>query len=216
MTGRLRATYDTIAAAYDAGLRDELDHKPLDRALLTALAELTGDGTLADVGCGPGHVTRFLKAHGSTVLGVDLSPAMVSIARAHDPGIAYVAGSMLDLPVRDGAWAGAVALYSIIHLDARERAAAFREFARVLRPGAPLLVAFHLSDGGDSVHLTTWFGAEVDVDVHFLDPAAVRDDLTAAGFTIAADLVREPLDPAEYPSRRAYLLALREPVLRSA
>jgi hypothetical protein len=34
-----RAVYDAIADAYDAALHDELEHKPLDRALLAAVAE---------------------------------------------------------------------------------------------------------------------------------------------------------------------------------
>ncbi|GAA2523673.1 class I SAM-dependent DNA methyltransferase [Winogradskya humida] len=202
----LRDTYDTIAAAYDEQLRDELSHKPLDRALLTALTELAGEGTIADVGCGPGHVTRFLAGLHPDVLGVDLSPEMIAIARRHAPRIPGTVASMLALPVRDGAWAGAAAMYSIIHLGAAERVRAFAELARVLRDGAPLLVAFHIGD--ESVHLTTWFGADVDVDVHFLDPAAVRADLVAAGFDMVAELTREPLDPAEFPSRRAYLMAM--------
>jgi trans-aconitate methyltransferase len=30
--------------------------------VLEAFTELAGEGTIADVGCGPGHVTRFLAA----------------------------------------------------------------------------------------------------------------------------------------------------------
>ncbi len=71
----VRAAYDAIARAYDAQLGDELERKPLDRALLSAIAELAGEGTLADVGCGPGHVTRFLAARHTGVIGIDLSPA---------------------------------------------------------------------------------------------------------------------------------------------
>ena len=209
----VRRTYDTVARAYDEAVRDELAHKPLDRALLAAVLELAGEGTVADVGCGPGHVTRFLAARHPAVVGVDLSPAMVAVARGHARELPFVAASMLELPVPGGAWAGAVALYSIIHFDSGERARAVAELARVLRAGAPLLVAFHVDSAetaaGDVTHLTTWFGAEVAVDVHFLDPAAVTADLVAAGFTLLATLVREPLDPAEFPSRRAYLLARR-------
>jgi len=95
----VRAAYDAIARAYDAQLGDELERKPLDRALLSAIAELAGEGTLADVGCGPGHVTRFLAARHTGVIGRWRSPWM------------------LQLPAADGAWAGAIALYSIIHPD---------------------------------------------------------------------------------------------------
>jgi len=209
----VRRTYDAVARAYDEALRDELDHKPLDRALLAAVTELAGEGTLADVGCGPGHVTRFLAARRPDVLGVDLSPAMAGIAGRHAPEQRFAVASMLELPVGDAAWAGAVALYSIIHLDPGERAVAFRELARVLRADAPLLVSFHVESAevaaGGVTHLSTWFGEAVDVDVRFLDPAGVRGEIVAAGFRVEATLLREPVAGREFPSRRAYLLARR-------
>jgi SAM-dependent methyltransferase len=210
---RLRDTYDKVARAYDAQLADELDHKPLDRALLVAFLELAGPGQVADVGCGPGHVTRFLAARHPDVTGLDLSPEMIAIARERAPEIPFTVASMLSLPVADGAWAGAVAMYSIIHLNPAERAATFGELARTIRGDGRLLLSFHVEGpdvpAGGTSHLTSWFGAQVDVDVHFLDPDAVRADLEAAGFRIESTMLREPLDPAEFPSRRAYLLARR-------
>jgi SAM-dependent methyltransferase len=209
----VRDTYDAVARAYDAQLADELDHKPLDRALLTAFVELAGPGTIADVGCGPGHVTRFLASRHPDVAGLDLSPGMIEIARERAPSLPFTVASMLDLPVADGSWAGAVALYSIIHLRPAERGVAFRELARAIRPGGWLLVSFHIDSAevvaGGTSHLSTWFGSSVDVDVHFLDPAAVTADLAGAGFGLRSSTLREPLDPHEFPSRRAYLLARR-------
>lgn len=38
----VQAVYDAVASAYDRQLGDELDHKPLDRALLTGFAEMAG------------------------------------------------------------------------------------------------------------------------------------------------------------------------------
>jgi SAM-dependent methyltransferase len=111
---------------------------------LRAFIELAGQGVIADLGCGPGHVTRFLAQQGADVIGLDLSPEMISIARERAPELPFTVGSMLDLPFEDGAWAGAVALYSIIHFAERERARAFREFARALRRSGWLLVSFHV------------------------------------------------------------------------
>jgi hypothetical protein len=75
---------------------------------------------------------------------------------------------MLQLPAGDGAWSGVVSLYSIIHMTTEERAAASREFARVIARGGWLLVAFHVDSDefavGDVNHLTTWFGESVEVD----------------------------------------------------
>lgn len=51
-------------------------------------------------------------------------------------------------------------------------------------------------------HLTSWFGAEVDLDGYFLDPANLVADLEAAGLTVQANLGRGYTPGAEYPSRR--------------
>ena len=209
----VRAAYDAVARAYHDQLGDELDGKPLDRAMLQAFTELAGAGTIADVGCGPGHVTRFLAERHPRVIGVDISQGMIGVAREHAPALAFAVGSMLQLPVADGAWSGIIALYSIIHLTAGDRALACREFARALRSGGWLLVAFHI-DGpdfaaGEVNHLTTWFGQAVELDGYFLEPARVVGDIEAAGFTVSATLIRSPQPDVEYPSRRCYLLAQR-------
>lgn len=207
----MRSAYDAVAAEYERAMRDELDGKPLDRALLTAFTELCGAGTIADVGCGPGHVTRFLAELQPDVVGVDLSPGMISRARQAAPELRFEVGSMTDLPTSDGAWAGAVLLYSIIHLSPAERHRAFGELRRVVRPGGWLLISFHVSSDdhgpGETNHLTTWFGQDVDIDGHFLAPETVASELEAAGLAIAATLLRQPVPDAEFPSRRAYLLA---------
>lgn len=208
----IRATYDAVARMYDAQLGNELDGKPLDRALLTGFLELVGPGTVADVGCGPGHVARFLAARHPDVIGLDLSPGMVGIAREHAPELPFVVGSMLALPVAAGGWSGAVAMYSIIHLTAAERRTAFCELARAIRAGGRLLVSFHVDShdfaAGQVNHLTEWFGERVEIDGYFPDPAEVTAELEAAAFTITARVDRQPAGP-EYPSRRCYLLAQR-------
>jgi ubiquinone/menaquinone biosynthesis C-methylase UbiE len=209
----VQATYDTIARTYDAQFANELDAKPLDRALLAAFLDLAGEGTVADVGCGPGHVTRYLAARHPDVTGIDLSPGMIAAARERAPELEFTVGSMLALPVTDGAWAGAIALYSIIHLTAAERVTACQEFARAIRAGGWLLIAFHIDSAdfaaGQVNHITTWFGEPVQIDGYFLDPAVVTRDVEAAGFSVMATTIRQPRPDIEYPSRRCYLLAQR-------
>lgn len=209
----VRAAYDAVAAAYDRQLGDELDRKPLDRALLAGFAELAGAGRVADVGCGPGHVTRFLAEQHPDVVGIDLSSRMVAIARKRAPELTFAVGSMLALPMEDEACAGVAALYSIIHLTPLERLSACREFARVIRPGGWLLVAFHVDSAdfsaGQVNHLTAWFGERVQLDGYFLDPDEVVADVQSAGFAMMAEVQRQPTPEVEYPSRRCYLLAQR-------
>lgn len=209
----VQAAYDAVAVAYERQLGDELDGKPLDRALLAGFAELAGAGTVADVGCGPGHVTRFLAGRGADVVGIDLSPGMIAVARERAPGLEFAVGSMLALSAGDGAWAGAVSLYSIIHLPLNDRVTACREFARVICPGGWLLIAFHVDSpdfsAGQVNHLTSWFGEQVELDGYFLDPGEVVAAVEAAGFAVMAEVQRQPAPEVEYPSRRCYLLARR-------
>jgi ubiquinone/menaquinone biosynthesis C-methylase UbiE len=210
---RIRSSYDAMALAYDEQLGDELDHKPLDRALLSAFLELVGAGTVGDVGCGPGHVTRAIAQRHPDVVGVDLSPVMVDVARLRAPELSFLAGSMLALPVRDAAWAGAVALYAVINLAEHERAAAFSELARVVRPGGWLLVSFHVESpetaAGQVLSVSSMLGVPVDLDVHFLDPDQVSAQLVTAGFEVTARLDRAPVPGHEFPSRRCSLVARR-------
>jgi SAM-dependent methyltransferase len=212
---RTRASYDAVAEAYADAFGGELEGKHLDRALLDGFAELcrAGGGPVYDLGCGPGHVTRYLAERGVDARGLDLAPEMVRIARARHPGIEFAVGSMTALDAPDASWGGALALYSIIHMSPGDRRGAFHEIARALRPGGWLLVAFHVSSAdhptGSSVHLETWFDASVDLTAYFLDPEQILGELREAGLELRARLDREPWTDAEYPSRRCYALARR-------
>src|SRR5579883_3035285 len=96
----VRASYDRVAAEYADRYFGELGHKPADRELLDRFAEkVRGIGPVCDLGCGPGHVARYLGDRGVTVTGIDLSPAMVDAARRLNPGIEFVPGDMRSLPV---------------------------------------------------------------------------------------------------------------------
>lgn len=203
----VRNSYDAVAESYLDTIGGELAHKPLDRALLAALLEQAGDGApVADLGCGPGHVTGWLAARGARAVGVDLSPGMIALARREHPEAEFREGDLLRLPAADGEFGAAVALYSVIHLEPAELAPAFAEARRVLRPGARLLVAFHA--GTEVRHLDDWWGHPVDVDFRFLEPAAVAVLLGAAGFDVEATLERTRY-PEEAETTRAYILARR-------
>jgi SAM-dependent methyltransferase len=207
-----RAAYDAAAEAYAAHVAGELDGKPLDRALLAVLLELAGDGTVADIGCGPGHVTAAVGLSGARVVGLDLSTEMCRLGAAAT-SLPFCAADMTALPVRPSSLAAIVSWYAVIHLDDRQRAAAYREFCRVLRPAGHALIAFHTADqeirpGGQRV-MTQWLGEDVALTFRFLDPLAEVDALRDAGLTLVARLDRPHVPEVEYPSERSYLLVRR-------
>jgi SAM-dependent methyltransferase len=211
----VRASYDRVAGEYARRIAGELANKPLDRALLDAFADrVRGAGPIADLGCGPGHVARYLADRGADVFGLDLSPEMVAQARALHPEIPFVVGDLVALDAADGAWAGAVAYYSLIHLPRGAVAAALRGIARALRPGAPLLVAFHVGD--ETRHMDEWWGHPVNIDFIFFGVDEMTGWLREAGFTVEEVTEREPYPDVEAQTRRAYVLAAKPTVTRAS
>ncbi|WP_313540751.1 class I SAM-dependent DNA methyltransferase [Leifsonia aquatica] len=207
-----RIAYDAVAQDYADLLRDELRGNTFDRAVLGIFAEQVngdGGGPVADLGCGPGRITGHLAELGLDVSGIDLSPGMVEVARREHPGIPFSVGSMLDLPFGQAELAGALAWYSIIHIPQEEQDALFREFARVVRPGGRLVLAFQVSTAGDEdvVRLTHAYGHDIDLRTRRQSPERVRGRLVAAGFALTGEVLREPAAPEK--TRQAYLLARR-------
>jgi SAM-dependent methyltransferase len=204
----VRQTYDVVASEYAAHLADELSGKPLDRELLDRFAHLTsGLGPVCELGCGPGHVAKYLHDRSVDVQGIDLSPEMVQQARRLHPGISFREGDMLALDVVDGAFAGVVSFYAIVHLTLASLPAAFQELRRVLRPGGKALIAFHVGD--EIVRPTELWGIPVALDWIFFRTVDVTASLAAAGLTVAEVIEREPYEGVEHPSRRAYVIATR-------
>lgn len=204
----LRQSYDAVAEEYVARIYHELEHKPLDREWLDRFARQTRErGPVCEVGCGPGHVARYLHERGVDIAGLDLSAHMVTLARQLNPGIEFHLGNLLALEAPAGAWAGLVAFYAIIHLSAAQVALAFQEFYRVLRPVGVLLLAFHA--GAETIHRDEWWGKSVSVDTFFFQPAEIIQSLTTAGFRVEDVIERPPYAEVEYPSQRAYILARR-------
>lgn len=204
-----RTSYDTVAVSYADQVRDAMAGLPYLRAALALFADTVraaGGGPVADVGCGPGHVTALLYGLGIDAFGIDLSPGMIDVARRDHPGLRFEVGSMTDLDLPAASVAGLLAWQSLIHVPDDEVPAVFGHFRRALRPGGPLQLLFHV--GNESQLKTQGYGGHpMKVCVHRRQPDHVAAWLREAGFTVEAQLL---LDPDEnLPG--AVLFARRQP-----
>jgi len=97
-------------------------------------------GTALDVGCGVGATLRALSLAGyDTVLGLDVSPYVLSKAREVVPGRPLLAVADAEgIPVADDALRGVASLDVLEHLA--DDVAALREYARVVTPGGHLVL----------------------------------------------------------------------------
>jgi SAM-dependent methyltransferase len=103
--------------------------------LLDAASVKRGTRVL-DLATGPGYVAGRAAQRGAVVMGVDVAPAMVSIAARLNPGLDFRAADVHDLPLDDGSFDAVVGNFLIMHLGRPEQAMA--GFVRVLRPGGRL------------------------------------------------------------------------------
>ncbi|HEX4829880.1 MAG TPA: class I SAM-dependent methyltransferase [Trebonia sp.] len=202
-----REAYDAAAPAYAELFRDSLRDSPLDRAILGAFAEVmraSGERQVADLGCGPGHVTAYLHELGLAAFGVDASPAMIKLARQAYPGLRFDVGSMAALDIPDGMLGGVLSRWSIIHAPPRELPVILAEFHRVLAPGGHLLLGFSAS--GDPAHATQVFDHAVTPAYRWW-PDHLASMLRASGLAEVARMVREPQPADRRQFREVQLLA---------
>lgn len=137
----MTAAYDAIADQYAEFVREIWDEYPLDRAAWTAFADsVRGNGPVADLGCGPGHLTAHLNKLGLDAFGIDVSEAMITLARQAHPNLRFEVGSMAALDIPDESLAGILTWYSTIHTPPEELPEYFAEFTRTLAPGGHVLL----------------------------------------------------------------------------
>ena len=205
----VRRAYDRVAAEYHERLGRELDDKPFDRTWLERFAErVRGAERVVEVGCGDGHVAAHLANMGVEIVGVDLSPGMIEVARSAYPEVDFEVGDLLNQSFGDGEVDALISFYSIVNLTSGDCSTAFTEFARVLRKGGLLNLAFHI--GEERIREDNWWetGAELDF---FLHPVGrIRSQLMESGFSIERFEQRSPYDESvEVQTTRAYFLAQR-------
>jgi ubiquinone/menaquinone biosynthesis C-methylase UbiE len=138
------------------------------RTWLRAFREHAGNrriGTVLDVGSGTGRFTPALADEfGADVIGVEPSARMREVAHVESshPLVSYVPGHAADLPLEDAS--ADLALMFLVWHHVPDRPAAARELARVLAPGARLLMATTLSDRLKDLLLYRYFPRTRDID----------------------------------------------------
>lgn len=187
-----REGYDSNAQRYFDFARNSMRERPLERAMLEAFAELVKAadlGPVADLGCGPGYITAHLQELGVDAFGIDLSHAMVALARETYPRLRFEQGLMAQLDLPDGALGGILSRASIIHTPPEQVPATFAEFFRVLAPGGHLLLDFAADDHPDQPARS--YDHKVALAYTWL-PDHLADLLRAPGFIEIGRMVRYP------------------------
>jgi ubiquinone/menaquinone biosynthesis C-methylase UbiE len=164
--------------------------QPWAKLLVERVAPARGERVL-DVACGTGIVARTVRARlgpSAPILGVDVSPLMLAVAREVAPDIEWRLGDATNLPLADGERFDVVFCQQGLQFMS-DRPAAAREFRRALASGGRVAVAtwrpdeemplFQQLRGIAEQHV----GPITDHRHGFSDAAALAGLLSEAGFT---------------------------------
>jgi len=134
--------FDAMAASYDE-LEPWYEHlyAELHRIVRSALSPAPPDGVALDAGCGTGFQTAILAELGYGPHGLDLSAASLAVAQARLPASRFVRGDLGALPYDDATFDAVVCAGSTLDF-VDEPANVVAEIARVMRPGARLLLEY--------------------------------------------------------------------------
>jgi SAM-dependent methyltransferase len=118
---------------------------------------------LVEIGCGVGRITRVLAWRAQRVTAVDVAPAMLELAREHNPGLGnveWVLGDGRSLAgVPDASADGVFSHVVFQHIpDPAITLAYVAEMGRVLRPGG--WAAFQVSNDPSLHRRWRWRGGE--------------------------------------------------------
>lgn len=213
---RARALGDVILAALQAAGKD-LDHltpddlAPIDEfhngqrnatMRLARLAAVKGSDKVLDVGCGIGGPARYLaSAFGCEVIGLDLTPEFIEIARMLSvrtrlgAKVSCRQGDALALPFPDGSFDLVWSQNATMNIADRVRL--YGEMRRVLKPGGRVaLQEIGAGSGGEPFYPVPWAS---DKSISFLlTPEETRATMERAGLSVVAwhEATQEALEQA--------------------
>jgi ubiquinone/menaquinone biosynthesis C-methylase UbiE len=141
-------SYDRITRAY----HEQRQQSQGEQSLLRTFAIQPSGSRVLDAGCGSGvPVASMLDTLGIEVIWIDISAAMLGLARSNVPRARLLRMSMTTLDFAadffDGVWSS----YSLFHVPRVEHERIVAELHRVLRPRAPIVI---------SVGASEWEGTE--------------------------------------------------------
>jgi demethylmenaquinone methyltransferase/2-methoxy-6-polyprenyl-1,4-benzoquinol methylase len=139
-TAEVRAMFDRIARVYDPmNVVISAFQEPRWRKRAVELSAVGSGDRVLDVATGTGKVAADLRARvqpGGSVLGIDISPAMIDVARrrfAGQPGLAFEVADALALPTEDATFDAATIAFGMRNLH--DYGKGFSELVRSVRPG---------------------------------------------------------------------------------
>ncbi len=171
--------YDHIATEWHTH-RDRGHAERVLRYVDQVLTDVTAGSKILDLGCGTGHpIATHITRRGYTLIGVDESKAMLTIAQTTIPAVHLIQADIVEVQFA-GSFAAAVAWDSLFHIQRRHHATILSKLYNTLDVGGKLLLS--VGGSGSSGFTSEMYGHEFFYSAH--DPEVTRRLLESAGFEI--------------------------------
>jgi SAM-dependent methyltransferase len=115
------------------GFVRRLNHRLLERALAKGLAGVRPGGVVLDAPCGTGVLANFLRGLGLRIVGADISPAMLEVAKERGPVVGHVRADLERPPLRPESVDAVVSTRFLMHLPPALRPRVLRAMATLTR-----------------------------------------------------------------------------------
>lgn len=210
MKDQIINAYETMAKHYDAMIDVKPHNAFYDRPNTLALITEPKGKKVLDAGCGPGKYAEILMADGAEVIGFDISPQMVELAKKRNGEQGHFFVHDLAAPltmIEDATFDVIVCALALHYLE--DWNATIREFCRVLKPSGQLVISTehpffdytyfkseHYFKTEATVSTWTGFGIPVEVPAYRRPLMTSIAPLVANGFYI--DQLIEPKPTAEF------------------
>jgi predicted TPR repeat methyltransferase len=144
----------------------------------------SGPVRVLDAACGPGAVSRYLKARRPELdlLGIDLAPRMVELARETVPSAHFAVHDCRRLAELSGPFDGIICAFGLPYLSMDETTAFIKSASEALVPGGVLYLSTMLGKPEDSGVQRSSTGDQVYV--YFHSEEQIISSLHACGFAI--------------------------------
>lgn len=175
------ATYDqrwTQLAAEGQNVHGEAD-----------FVELLGPRSVLDAGCGTGRVGIELARRGMDVVGVDLDPSMLDLARSKAPAVTWIRADLATLDLGRQFEAVVLAGNVMIYLAAGSEGSVITAVARHLAPGGALVAGFQLKPG--RLDLATYDALAAEAGLTLSERYATWDRVPFTGGAYAVSVHRQ-------------------------
>lgn len=175
-----RVDYNQIAGTYGDRYTHN-DYSDVERVLASFVGGARERRDVVEVGCGTGHWIHRLREWGKRGVGVDLSRAMLRVARQQVEGARLVCAAAESLPLRTDSFDRVVCINALHHFS--EAARFFHEAGRVLRGGGEVFtVGLDPHAGQDTWWIYDYFPEALAADrTRYLPAATIRELMQEAG-----------------------------------